>query len=205
MEEPDIKPVPVALGGAAASSPPATNKLDLRKTSEVSGLSRGDEQAVLSDGEVAIATSRAEKLVDRSSGGSEFAGILGKSSTVGKRILIIEDEHFITELYTRALTKAGYQVENVIDGIEGLKQAQTDRYDIILLDIMIPNLMGTEILHRLRDPKQTPKLHGKIILTTNLDQGDEGRAATEKYADGYIIKADITPKELVSYLAKIKV
>ncbi len=56
------------------------NKLDLRKTSEVSGLSRGDEQAVLSDGEVAIATSRAEKLVDRSSGGSEFAGILGKSS-----------------------------------------------------------------------------------------------------------------------------
>lgn len=123
----------------------------------------------------------------------------------GRKVLVIEDEHFITELYTRALTKAGYQVTNVVDGIEGLKQAQTDQYDIILLDIMIPNLMGTEILHRLRDPKQTPKFHGKIILATNLDQGEEGRAETEKFADGYIIKADITPKELVAYLDKIKI
>ena len=123
----------------------------------------------------------------------------------GKKILVVEDEHFISELYTRALVKAGYQVTNVIDGIEGLKQAQTDQFDIILLDIMIPNLMGTEILHRLRDPKTSPKIHAKIILATNLDQGEEGRAATEKFADGYIIKADITPKELVSYLSKIKV
>ena len=94
---------------------------------------------------------------------------------------------------------------NVIDGIEGLKQAQTDQYDIILLDIMIPNLMGTDILKTLRDPAKTPHLHSKIILATNLDQGEEGRAATEKYADGYIIKADITPRELVAYLGKIKV
>ncbi len=121
------------------------------------------------------------------------------------KVLCIEDEHFISELYTRALTKAGYAVTNVVDGIEGLKQAQTDMFDIILLDIMIPNLMGTEILKTLRDPSKTPKLHGKIILTTNLDQGEEGRAATEQHADGYIIKADITPRELVAYLEKIKI
>jgi DNA-binding response OmpR family regulator len=121
-----------------------------------------------------------------------------------KRVLVIEDEHFISELYSRALTKAGYEVKVVIDGQVGLKEAQTDQYDIILLDIMIPNVMGTDILKTLRDPAKTPKLHSKIILATNLDQGDEGRAATEKYADGYIIKADITPKELVAYLEKIK-
>lgn len=125
-------------------------------------------------------------------------------STTPKRVLCIEDEHFISELYSRALVKAGYEVKVVIDGQEGLKEAQTDQYDIILLDIMIPNLKGTDILKALRDPAQTPHLHSKIILATNLDQGEEGRAATEKFADGYIIKADITPKELVAYLEKIK-
>ena len=119
------------------------------------------------------------------------------------RVLCIEDEHFISELYTRSLTKAGFEVTNVVDGVEGLKQAQTDAYDIILLDIMIPNLMGTEILKVLRDPTKTPKFHSKIILATNLDQGDDGRAAIEKYADGYIIKADITPKELVRFIESL--
>lgn len=119
-------------------------------------------------------------------------------------VLCVEDEHFIGELYTRALTQAGYQVTNVIDGISGLREAQTDKYDIILLDIMIPNIIGTEILKILRDKSKTPKLHSKIILTTNLEQSEDGRAASEKYADGYIIKADITPKDLVDYLQKIK-
>lgn len=127
------------------------------------------------------------------------------SQTRPRRVLCIEDEHFISELYSRALTKAGYAVTVVIDGVEGLKQAQTDNYDIILLDIMVPNLMGTDILKKLRDPAQTPHLHSKIILATNLDQGKEGRAAIEQHADGYIIKADITPKELVAYLDKIKI
>ena len=120
------------------------------------------------------------------------------------RILLIEDEHFISELYNRALTRAGYEVTTIIDGIDGLKEAQTNKYDIIMLDIMIPNLMGTDILKRLRDPRQIPPIRSKIIMSTNLDQGEEGRAETEKLADGYIIKADVTPKELVAYLAKIK-
>lgn len=122
-----------------------------------------------------------------------------------RRILCIEDEHFISELYARALTKAGYEVTVIVDGLEGLKQAQTDQFDIILLDIMIPNMMGTEILKRLRDPSQTPHFHSKIVLATNLDQGKAGRAEVEKLADGYVIKADITPKELVKYLDTIKI
>lgn len=122
----------------------------------------------------------------------------------GIKVLCIEDEHFISELYTRSLTKAGYQVTNIVDGLEGLKAAQTDQFDIILLDIMIPNLKGTEILKILCDKSQTPNLHAKVILTTNLDQGKDGRAHIEKYADGYIIKADITPKELVAYLQSLK-
>lgn len=121
-----------------------------------------------------------------------------------KKILCIEDEHFISELYSRALSKAGYDVTVVVDGEQGLKEAQSDRYDIILLDIMIPNMLGINILKTLRDPAKTPQLHSKIIITTNLDQGEEGRAEIERQADGYLIKAEITPKQLVQFLDNIR-
>ncbi len=120
-----------------------------------------------------------------------------------KTILCIEDEHFISELYVRALTKAGHQVKVILDGMEGLKEAQTNKYDIILLDLMIPSMTGIEILRRLRDPRETPNLRSKIIITTNLDQREEIRNDIEKQADGYLVKAEITPKQLVEFLEKV--
>jgi len=114
------------------------------------------------------------------------------------RVLCVEDEHFITELYTRALTKAGYDVKVVFDGAEGLKAAATDEYDIILLDIMLPTMTGIEVLRRLR--AEAPNLHAKIIFTTNLEQREETRELIEKQADGYLIKAEITPRQLVEFL-----
>lgn len=125
-------------------------------------------------------------------------------TTNGKKVLCIEDEHFISELYARALTKAGYSVDVEVDGQKGLELAQTDKYDIILLDLMVPNLTGIDILRALRDPAKTPQLHAKIIITTNLEQRDEVRADIEKQADGYLVKAEITPRELVEFLNNIK-
>src|SRR5258708_3549846 len=87
-----------------------------------------------------------------------------------RKVLCIEDEHFIGELYMRALTHAGYEVVLEMDGQKGLEKAQTDRYDIILLDLMVPTLDGIEILRALRDPAKTPHLKAKIIITTNLEQ-----------------------------------
>lgn len=117
-----------------------------------------------------------------------------------RSVLCIEDEHFISELYARALTKAGYEVTVIPDGQAALPVAQTDQYDIILLDLMVPNLTGIEILRALRDPAKTPRLHSKIIITTNLEQREDVRADIEKQADGYLVKASITPHELVEFL-----
>lgn len=121
----------------------------------------------------------------------------------GKKVLCIEDEHFISELYVRSLSKAGYTVDVELDGAEGLKKAQTNAYDIILLDLMIPTLTGIEVLRSLRDPAKTPHLKAKIIITTNLEQRDDIRADIEKQADGYLVKAEITPHELVDILADV--
>jgi len=120
-----------------------------------------------------------------------------------KRILCIEDEHFISELYTRELTRAGYKVDVQLDGQKGMAAAQTDVYDIILLDLMIPNITGIEVLRTLRNPAKTPKMHAKIIITTNLEQREDIRADIEQQADGYLVKAEITPRELVEFLNKL--
>lgn len=119
-----------------------------------------------------------------------------------RRVLIIEDEYFISELYVRALERAGYQVDLTVDGAAGLEKAQTDSYDIILLDIMVPTITGTEILEKLRDKAEKP-VRAKIIVTTNLEQSEENKAAIERQADAYIIKAEITPKQLVEFLDTI--
>ncbi len=121
-------------------------------------------------------------------------------ATNGKKVLCIEDEHFISELYVRALTKAGYDVTIAVDGEEGLREAQTDKYDIILLDIMIPTITGIEILKRLRNKDVQNPIHSRIIITTNLEQGVNGRADIETQADGYVIKAEITPRQLVDFI-----
>ena len=126
------------------------------------------------------------------------------SPAPGRRVLCIEDEHFITELYVRALTKAGYKVDAIVDGQEALAAAEKNEYDIILLDLMIPTITGIEILRTLRDPARMPPIKAKIIITTNLEQRDDVRADIEKQADGYLVKAELTPSELVKFLDNIK-
>jgi CheY-like chemotaxis protein len=133
-----------------------------------------------------------------------MAQVFTSPNPIGKKILCVEDEHFISELYVRALTKAGYEVTVEVDGQKALELAQSDQYDIILLDLMIPSITGIELLRHLRNPQETPQLHAKIIITTNLEQRDDIRADIENQADGYLVKAEITPRELVEFVNTIK-
>lgn len=119
----------------------------------------------------------------------------------GIKILCVEDEHFISELYARALRRAGYDVTTLLSGEDGLKAALKDEYDIILLDLMIPGITGFEVLRQLR--AQAPNLKAKILITTNLDQEDQSRDEIEKMADGYLIKAEFTPRQLVNIIDEV--
>ena len=118
--------------------------------------------------------------------------------TTQLKILCVEDEHFISELYSRALTRAGHTVTTIIDGNEALATAQKETFDVILLDIMLPNKTGLQILDELRT--SNPDLKAKIIISTNLEQSEESRKEVEEKADGYIVKAEMTPRQLVEYL-----
>ncbi|OYX53700.1 hypothetical protein B7Y92_02040 [Candidatus Saccharibacteria bacterium 32-50-13] len=70
--------------------------------------------------------------------------------TTTKSILIIEDDRFIGEMYVRSLRKADYDVDWMVDGNDGLVAARNKPYDAILLDVMLPERRGSDILQALR-------------------------------------------------------
>lgn len=117
-------------------------------------------------------------------------------------ILIIEDDRFIGEMYVRSLAQAGYSVEWATSGKDGAKMAISKQFDIILLDIMLPEAQGDVVLEVLRGKDdKIPK--SRVIVMTNFDQDDEARAAMQAKADAYLIKADITPRKLISIIQQM--
>jgi DNA-binding response OmpR family regulator len=121
-----------------------------------------------------------------------------------KTILCIEDDLFIGEMYRRSLIKAGYQVDLIASGDKGLEAAKTGNYDLILLDVMLPEKKGTEILQALRGHGHDLVPHSRILVLTNFDQDDESKMAMQSKADGYLIKADITPRKLLEIIHSLE-
>jgi DNA-binding response OmpR family regulator len=120
-----------------------------------------------------------------------------------KTILCIEDDVFIGDMYSRSLRKAGYQVDLISNGTEGLQAALTQKYDLILLDILLPETHGTEILQALRgNGDKVP--NSRILVLTNFSQDEESRLAMQNKADGYLIKADITPRKLIEIIQSLQ-
>lgn len=117
-----------------------------------------------------------------------------------KTILIIEDDRFIGEMYVRSLRRAGYDVDWMVDGNDGLIAARNKPYDVLLLDVMLPERRGSEILDALRGSKEDLIPDTKVIVLTNFEQDDESRSAMQRNADAYLIKAEITPKKLIEII-----
>ncbi|NTW62138.1 response regulator [Candidatus Saccharibacteria bacterium] len=122
---------------------------------------------------------------------------------MAKTILCIEDDRFIGEMYVRSMKKAGYEVDWVIDGNDGLVAARNKKYDIILLDLMLPERTGTDILEALRGGKEDLIPNSQVIVLTNFQQDEESRMAMQKNADAYLIKAEITPSKLLSVIERL--
>lgn len=119
-----------------------------------------------------------------------------------KTILVIEDDRFIGEMYIRSLKKAGYEVDWMVDGNDGLIAARNKAYDLILLDVMLPERRGTEILDALRG-KEDLIPNTKVIVLTNFEQDDQSKQIMQKNVDAYLIKAEITPKKLLGVIKQL--
>ena len=104
-------------------------------------------------------------------------------------------------MYTQALLDAGYQVDNCATGATATEMIQNGDYDLILLDIFLPEKTGIEIVNELRDKQLLSD--SKIIIMTNYMQDDISRSQLEALVDGYLIKANVVPSKLVEYVSQM--
>jgi len=117
-----------------------------------------------------------------------------------QKILIVDDDQYIREVYEEVLIEAGYSVETAADGKDGLEKISEGGYDLILLDIMMPYLDGLGILAKIKESK-TKKKNGPIMILTNLAYDQIAEETMEAGAKYCYNKADFNPDEL---LLKIK-
>ena len=119
-----------------------------------------------------------------------------------KRVLIVDDDQYIREIYQEVLVGDGYEVVTAIDGKAGLEKILNGGYDLILLDVMLPYIDGIGILRELGDKK--PKLkNGPIILLTNLVQDVVTKEALECGARECFNKAEMNPGEFLKKVNQI--
>ncbi len=113
-----------------------------------------------------------------------------------KKILLVEDEDFIRELYVRQLTNAGFSVKFAVDGQSGLNMLRSETFDLLLLDIMLPGMNGLQLLREFKT--QNPASKMITILLTNLGQEAVIKEGFELGAQAYLIKASYTPDQVVN-------
>jgi CheY-like chemotaxis protein len=115
---------------------------------------------------------------------------------VAKKIILVEDDVFVRDIYARELKKGGYEVELSADGIDGLEKIKANKYDLILLDIMMPKMTGVDMLKEIRHPDSSAK-DVPVYLLTNLGQGSIIKQALEIGAQGYLLKARVLPSQVL--------
>lgn len=114
----------------------------------------------------------------------------------GKRILICEDEKFIADLYEHVLSKAGHLVKTAPNGREGLDVLNKEQFDLLLLDVMMPEINGLELLRQWKTKNPTSQM--LILMLTNLGQDAVIKEAFNLGASGYLIKASLTPQQVLT-------
>lgn len=117
-----------------------------------------------------------------------------------KKILIIEDDHDVRELYAEVLRDEGFNVEEAVDGQAGLAKILENSYDLILLDIMLPRFDGLSILKTIKKKDGLKDI--PIILLTNLGRESIIKEGFALGANGYLIKSEHTPEQIVNEVKK---
>lgn len=118
-----------------------------------------------------------------------------------KKILLVEDEKDIREIYARQLDKAGFTVTSVGDGDQALEELKKDTFDLLLLDIMLPKKNGLEVLKEFKQIK--PDSSMKVIIVSNVGNADVMKEGFALGAVSYLMKVSCNPDSVVSQVQNI--
>lgn len=116
-------------------------------------------------------------------------------------ILLVEDDKFLVDIFATRLKSAGYNVVVANDGESGLALASERHPHIILLDIIMPQMDGYEVLAKLQEQDATKEI--PVILLTNLGHEEDVEKGLKSGAAGYLIKAQYTPTEVLNKVKEV--
>lgn len=112
-----------------------------------------------------------------------------------RKILIVEDDTFIVDIYQMKFSQEGFEVIAAEDGIRALEILNQEIPDIILLDMMMPKMGGMDVLEKIKANEKTKKI--PIIMLTNIAEKDDVDESFALGADEYMIKSHFTPAEVL--------
>ncbi len=116
-----------------------------------------------------------------------------------KKILLVEDDPFLIDIYTTKLREEDFEVVVADDGDKALELVEKEKPDLVLLDIVLPNKDGWEILKEVK----TKNKKIKVIILSNLGQKEEVEKGMRLGAEKYLIKSNFTPSEVVEEIKKL--
>jgi DNA-binding response OmpR family regulator len=117
------------------------------------------------------------------------------------KILIIEDDRYISKMYQLKLSLEGYEVQVADNGRLGVDKVKEFMPDIILLDILMPELDGFEVLKVVKEDEDTKNI--PILIMSNLGQEDHIEKGMKMGAIGYIVKSQFTPSKVVEKIKEV--
>lgn len=118
-----------------------------------------------------------------------------------KKILIIEDDKFLIKLYSDKLVREGFDVSMAISGEEGLGKVAAEKPDLVLLDVILPQKNGFDILSEIKLNPETK--HIPVIMLTNLGQESDIKAGRELGAAEYLVKTDFSITKLAEMVRHV--
>lgn len=117
------------------------------------------------------------------------------------KILVIEDDSFLQSLEANKLTKEGFEVITASTGDDGIKKINEPGVSLILLDLMLPNFDGFDILKKVREQESTKSL--PVIVFSNLSEESAMQKAESMGATKFMVKSNFTLEELVAEIKNI--
>lgn len=115
-----------------------------------------------------------------------------------KRVLIIEDDSFLQGLEASKLRKEGFDVITASNGQDALKRMEEPNIDVILLDLVLPNYDGFEILKKIREKESLKKT--PVIVFSNLSEEKDIKKSKDLGATDFMVKSNFTLDELVKHM-----
>lgn len=119
---------------------------------------------------------------------------------MNKKVLVIEDDTFLQQVYSDQLIKNGYEVETALSGEDGLKKIESNP-DVVLLDMILPGMSGIDVLKALKKDPKSKKI--PVIILTVVEEKEDIKKSLKLGADDYLLKSKFSLNEVVDKIERV--